>query len=137
MILFPDSAIRAISAALKGKLRLVNFLVVGLINTAFGYSVFALTLYLGFHYSVAVAVSTVLGTLFNFKATGRLVFNSRDNSKFLRFLLVYALLYCINVASIYLLLQIGIIAYLGGLIMVLPLSLLSYYLLSRYVFKHE
>ncbi|MGC7556563.1 GtrA family protein, partial [Pandoraea pneumonica] len=55
-------------AAIRGEIRLVNYFLVGGLNTLFGYGVFAVCLWIGLHYSLAIAISTVLGTLFNFKS---------------------------------------------------------------------
>lgn len=81
-------------------IRFVRFLLVGVLNTLFGYSIFALFLYARLHYAVAALLSTVAGVLFNFQTTGRLVFASRDNSLILRFFAVYAITYVIGVAGI-------------------------------------
>ena len=48
--------------------KLIKFILVGILNTAFGYSLFALFIFLNMHYSLAVFLSTVLGVLFNFKS---------------------------------------------------------------------
>lgn len=123
-----------VKSALRGKVRLVNFFLVGALNTVFGYGVFALMLWLGLHYTVAIAVATVLGTLFNFKSTGALVFRSRDNTRVFRFVLVYVVIYCVNVLGVGALLRLNVNSYYGGLAMIIPLALLSYWLNSKYVF---
>ncbi len=123
-------------AALKGEIRVFNFLVVGGLNTIFGYGVFALMLWMGLHYSLAIAIATILGTFFNFKSIGTLVFRSHDNSKIVRFILVYASVYCVNVIGVAALLRIGINTYQSGLLMILILAPLAYLLNCHYVFKH-
>lgn len=115
--------------------RLFKFLVVGLLNTAFGYGIFATLIWSGLHYSLAAAISTVLGVLFNFKTTGALVFKSQDNSRIVRFVLVYVVVYCANVLFLAALLSLGIDAYLAGAILILPLALFAYFMNSRFVFK--
>lgn len=124
-----------IQAALRGEIRLVIFLLVGGLNTLVGYCIFATALWVGMHYSLAVAFSTVLGVMFNFKSTGALVFQSRDNSKIVRFVGVYVCIYFVNVLGLYLLVPIGFNPYQGGIVMILPLALLSYWMNSRYVFR--
>ena len=44
------------------------------------------------------------------------------------------MIYAINVAGVGLLLKLGITEWLGGLILMLPLAILSYVMNSRYVF---
>jgi putative flippase GtrA len=124
-----------IGSMLRGKVRFVNYLFVGGLNTLFGYSVFSVMIWAGLHYSLAIALSTVLGTLFNFKSTSALVFKSHDNSRIFRFLLVYSVVYCVNVLCVGLLIRFGINAYYSGMVMILPLALLAYGLNSQFVFK--
>jgi putative flippase GtrA len=115
----------------------VRFILVGIVNTIFGYSVFAFMTWLGLHYTVAIGVATVLGVLFNFKSTGVIVFGSHDNLRLFRFILVYCVVYVANVLGVFFLLRLPIGNYVAGLLMVLPLALLSYKLNQLYVFKNE
>lgn len=85
--------------------RVARFIAVGVLNTAFGYGVFAAAYALGAHYSLATFLSVVLGVLFNFKSFERLVFSDRQSGKFLRFLSVYAVIYAANTAGLFLLKQ--------------------------------
>ena len=73
-----------------------KYLVVGGVNTLFGYSVFAICLFFGFHYSLAVLVATILGVLFNFQSYGRLVFQNHSWVLLVRFILVYTIIYLVN-----------------------------------------
>lgn len=114
--------------------RVLKFLMVGALNTAVGYSIFVVCLWAGLHYSASIAIATVLGTLFNFKSTGNLVFESSDNSRLYRFLAAYFVVYVINVAGVGMLVLFGVPEWLAGLTLLLPLALLSYILTSRYVF---
>lgn len=115
--------------------RPLKFLMVGILNTAVGYSIFLIALWIGLHYSVAIAVATVLGTLFNFKSTGTMVFRSHDSSRLFRFIIVYCVVYSLNVAGVAALRQFGFQEWLAGLLLLLPLALVSYFLNSRYVFS--
>jgi putative flippase GtrA len=116
-------------------LRLLKFLMVGALNTVVGYSIYVLCLWAGLHYSAAIAVATVLGTLFNFKSTGSLVFRSHDNSLLIRFIAMYCAVYAVNLIGVGVLLQFGLAEWLSGLLLLLPLALLSYVLNSRFVFR--
>ncbi|WP_342116722.1 GtrA family protein [Pseudoduganella sp. OTU4001] len=115
---------------------IVRYLAVGVLNTLFGYGCFSVLLYLGLHYSVASLLATVLGVLFNFKSFGQLVFNSRDNSRFVRFVGVYLLAYLVNVAALALLTRMGLNAYAAGAVLLLPMAALTYILHKRFVFHH-
>jgi putative flippase GtrA len=115
--------------------RFIKFLLVGVLNTLFGYAVFALFVYLGFHYSLASLLSTILGVLFNFRTTGRLVFNNRNNSLLWRFAMVYTVVYGCNVGLLRVMDGYSINMYVAGAVAVLPLALLSYFLNKRFVFE--
>ena len=112
-----------------------RFLVVGGLNTLFGYSLFALLIFVGLHYSLAVLVSTALGVLFNFKTTGSIVFKHNNNALLFRFVLGYGVVYALNVGLLKALSLLGFNMYAGGAMLLLPMALVSYFLNSRLVFK--
>lgn len=114
---------------------LLRFAAVGLLNTAFGYCIYAVMLWIGLNYAAAAAVGTVLGVLFNFKTTGSLVFCSNDNRLILRFVGVYVLVYITNVAGLASLTSMGLSAYIAGLIMLAPAAILAFLLNKKWVFK--
>jgi len=113
----------------------IRFLFVGGLNTAFGYGMFVICLWLGLHYAVAAAVATVLGVLFNFHSTGRLVFSSTHHRHLPLFVGVYFVVYLVNVLGLSLLSIAKIPPWLGGLLLILPCAMLSYFLNSRFVFR--
>lgn len=115
--------------------RFIKFTFVGVLNTIFGYSVYWLLLQVGFHFSLAVFFSTVLGVFFNYKTIGKLVFKAKGNSFLIKFILVYVVLYFINVAGIKILNMFGVGFGIGGLIMTFPLAILSFTLNKKLVFK--
>ncbi|MCL2335252.1 MAG: GtrA family protein [Endomicrobia bacterium] len=121
---------------IKNNKQFISFLFVGALNTVFGYSMYALFIFLGLKYPVAVLFSTILGVLFNFKTIGVLVFKNGDNRLILRFFAVYAIIYVLNVAGLALLKSAGSQnMYINGLILVLPLALLSFFLNKKFVFE--
>jgi len=126
--------------ALKDKIlnlwsiRFVRFLVVGGINTVFGYSIYALFIYLGLHYSIAALLGTILGILFNFKTTGKIVFDSSNNSLLLKFIGVYFITYLISLAFLKGLVLLNINLYLAGALVILPNAVIAYLLNKKIVF---
>jgi putative flippase GtrA len=118
-------------------IRFVRFLLVGALNTVFGYGLFVAFLYIGFHYSIAAFLSTVLGICFNFKTIGRLVFDSRDNRRIICFFGVYSLTFAFNLLGLRILSAAGIDAYTGGAILLLPAAVFGYALNKKFVFKHD
>lgn len=114
----------------------VAYILVGILNTAVGYSLFALFIFLELHYSLAVLLSTVLGILFNFKTIGKIVFKSSDNRLIFRFFAVYAVTYLLNVAGLWLLKGFQLDMYRAGAVMLLPMAVVSFMLHRKFVF-HE
>lgn len=117
----------------------VKFILVGILNTAFGYGAFALLMYTGLHYSAAVVLSTIAGILFNFKTTGVLVFKNKDNSLIFKFIAVYTLV-CITGIIILRLAQIAQInLYFAGLVSTGICAVTAFLLNKNWVFKkhHE
>lgn len=117
--------------------RFVRFLLVGGLNTAFGYGVYALSLYLGAHYAVAATLSTVLGVLFNFFTTGTLVFGQRDPARLHRFVAVYGVTWAVGVLALKAARALEIDLYLAGFVLLLPSAGLSFLLLRTFVFRER
>lgn len=116
--------------------KLLRFLLVGVLNAAFGYGCFAGFLYLGLHYSAALLLATVLGVAFNFKSTGALVFGSKSNKLIFRFVAGYGVVYGTNVVGIAALKLLGVDPYLAGMALIVPMALLSFVINNRFVFKY-
>ncbi len=114
--------------------RFIAFCLVGGLNTAFGYSVYAALLYAGLRHAWALLIATCAGVVFNFFSTGRLVFGNRDGSRLPRFVAVYAIVYVFNLALIELLLAEGFGPYVGGAISMPAATLVAYALQNRFVF---
>ncbi|MFH0710521.1 MAG: GtrA family protein [Pseudomonadota bacterium] len=115
--------------------QIFKFLLVGGLNTLFGYSLFAVLIYTGLHYTVAVFIGTIIGVLFNFKTTGKLVFRSYDNTLIWKFFGVYGIIYLLNIIGLYLLEKISIDIYVAGALLIIPMALVSFVLNKRFVFK--
>jgi len=86
----------------------LRFLIVGGLNTVIGYGIYSILVFLGLFPELALLVATILGTAVNYVTTGRLVFGARGNGRLFRFVLVYAVVYLLNAATLRLLLNIGL-----------------------------
>lgn len=117
------------------KRQFVLFLIVGGVNTLFGYTIFALLIFLGLHYIWAVLISTIVGVVFNFFTTGRIVFKNKKYSFFLKFTVLYAFLYIVNICLIALLNLIHHNLYINGGISMVILAGVSFAFNKYYVFK--
>lgn len=117
--------------------RLILFLLVGGVNTIFGYSLYALLLFFHLHYALASLLGTIGGVLFNFKTTGVIVFNNHDNKLLLRFIAVYAVTYLLNVSGLKIFTIFNSNMYLAGAVLILPMALLGFVLQKKFVFGVE
>ena len=63
------------------------------------------------------------------------MFNGLSREGILRFAGVYAVGYLINVSCLALLQRLGIGPYVAGLVMIVPMGLVSYALMRRFVFR--
>jgi len=116
--------------------KLIRFIGVGVLNTIFGYSLFALFIYLGMAYPIAALFATILGVLFNFKTIGSIVFGHEGHSRLIHFIAVYTLIYILNVFGLWGLEQLSLDnKYIAGALLLAPLALVSFLLNKKYVFN--
>jgi putative flippase GtrA len=108
--------------------------VVGVVNSVFGYSVYALFIFFNFHYLVASLFSTILGVLFNFKTTGIFVFKSRNNNLIYKFVGVYIIVYLLNILLLKIFSVLHLNLYVAGAMALLPVAVISFTLNKKYVF---
>jgi len=114
--------------------RILAFCVVGVLNTVFGYSVFALLVFVGLHRALALLLATCVGVVFNFYSTGKIVFDNRDSSRLPRFVGAYGIVYLFNLALMELFIGAGAGLYVAGGLAMLLATLAAYLLQSRFVF---
>lgn len=112
-----------------------KFILVGVLNTIVGYSLYALFIFFGFDYVYALGLATVLGVAFNFQTIGRLVFKHNNKKLIFKFVLVYIVVFCVNLMLIKFLVWLGLNEYIGGAIAIIPASALSFILNKYFVFK--
>ncbi len=112
----------------------LRFLLVGGINTVFGYCMYALFTFMGLHYSIAMLLAQISGVIFNFYTTGRIVFNNSDARLFIRFFCVYITIYMVNVLLLGAFEQASYNMYIAGALLILPNALLSFFLNKILVF---
>lgn len=115
--------------------RFVRFLLVGLLNTAVGYSIFAGLTLSGLGIVPATVGATVMGALFNFKSIGSLVFGSTGAKLLPRFLAVYVLQGAANIGALRLFQAAGVSLLIAEAI-ILPLLAVAGFLLMRHWVFH-
>lgn len=117
--------------------RLVRFLVVGLLNTIFGYALYLVGIFLGAAPGVALAVATIIGAVFNYFSTGSLVFANSGVRRLPLFLAAYLVIYLGNVAALHALISAGSSASLAQGIL-LPLVAASSFIIFKFlIFRPE
>ena len=131
-LIFKDSNYRSLNA----NNRFIRYLFVGVINTAFGYLLFALLIYLHLHYSLASLLATIASVLFNFKTIGKIVFNSSNTSLIKKFLNVYSFTYLLNIGGLSVFSIYHINMYVAGFILLALITPISFILNRNYVFKN-
>lgn len=116
--------------------RFINFLFIGGINTLFGYSIFALLIFFGLHYSLANLIAIVVGVIFNFFTTGNFVFKNNNKKLIFKFILVYSITWFINTFFMFIAKKNGVgNLYMVGAVLLLPCAFISFILMKYFVFN--
>lgn len=106
----------------------------GIVNTAFGYGLYALFVAIGLNMYLAQIVAHVLGVAFNYFTYSRHAFHDSQASKG-RFVASYAVNYLLGLAALAAAAQVIASPYLAGLIAVLVVSLINFFILRLWVFR--
>ncbi len=115
--------------------RFLRFLVAGLINTGVGFAVYSAAIVLGCAVWAALLVANLSGVVFNFFTTGGYAFRCRVLARFPRFAIAYAAVYAINWLGIQWLGGLQLDAITAQAVLTVPLAVLSYAIMSRFVFR--
>jgi putative flippase GtrA len=124
--------------ALFRETRSVRFFVMGCLNTLFGFITYSLAIWFWGEIWLALLISNVTGVACNFLTMGGVVFRDLGFARLPRFVLVYLGVYLVNWVVIILLTTfIGASMILAQAGLVVPMALMSYVLLSNYVFRRD
>jgi putative flippase GtrA len=115
--------------------RLLRFLAVGTLNAVFGYGVFVALFLATSAPRLAIVLATILGVLFNFCTTGRLVFANADRRTFAPFVLGYTVTLAVNLLLMELLLLCGVAVLVAQALSLAALVVLGYWINSMVVFR--
>ncbi len=108
---------------------------VGAFNTAAGYALYCMFLFLGAPYPLASLGALGLAIIIGFFTTGRYVFASRLRGRFPAFVAVWGVLYVVNIGLISAILLSDLSEYAAGLVAIAPTSLLAFFLQRHLVFR--
>jgi putative flippase GtrA len=116
--------------------RLWRYYQAGIVNTAFGYGLYALFVAIGLNMYVAQIVAHVLGVTFNYFTYSRHAFHDAEASKW-RFVLSYAVNYLLGLAGLWAASRVIASPYLAGFVAVIFVSLLNFFVLKHFVFVRK
>lgn len=109
----------------------VRFLVIGVVNTAFGYLLFMLLLYIGLHPQPALAIAFAGGVTWNYFTHARLVFGKRGLARMPPYVMAYLFIYGVNAGGLQALMAAGVAPSIAQAILVPPMAVLAYILIGR------
>jgi putative flippase GtrA len=117
--------------------RVARFLAVGVLNTAFGYAIFALLVLAGLSPQPSLMIATVLGVSFNFFSFGKLVFSQKSTLGAAgRFGAVYLVSYGMNASMLEVLIaRMGLPPLTAQLLCLPAVVALTYLLMRTFVFR--
>jgi len=116
-------------------IQLLRFLVVGGLNTVFGFTVYSIFILFNLHYVLAALLGQICGILFNFQTTGTIVFKNKDNRLIFRFFAVYLVTYSITIGLLKIFDVYDVGSIVAGAIIILPVAFLSFFLNKKFVFN--
>ena len=122
-----------LAASLGSLTRLWRYYQAGIVNTLFGYGVYAVLIKAGLWMYAAQLVAHLLGAAFNYFSYSRHVFHDSHASK-LRFGMSYGLNYLLGLASLAAAAQLIRSPYVAGLVAISFVSLINYLILKHFVF---
>ena len=110
----------------------VRFVFVGMVNTLFGFTVYALLIWIGLPPQPALAISFVCGVIWNFFTHARFVFyNQNKLSRLPYYVLSYVIVYLFNAFSLQALLNAGLPPIVAQALLTPCAAILSFTLISK------
>lgn len=115
----------------QGVIRFVKFILVGVLNTAFGYLLYALLIFLGIAPQPALAIAFFVGVLWNYLTHARLVFDQNGFNRIPAYAISYLLIYVLNSGALALLLRAGLHPLLAQAVLLPVIAVISFLLISK------
>jgi putative flippase GtrA len=115
----------------------LRFVVAGVANTVFGFGTNIAAIMAGLPVWLAMLIGTVAGIAFNFLTYGGYAFRDMSAKRLPRYLLGYAAVYAVGLAAFHILQLVVPGAIACQVLLVVPLALLSYLIMSRFVFRRN
>ena len=115
----------------------VRFIFAGAANTLFGWAAFSIAIVAGLEAWAALIVGNVLGVGFNFLTFGGYAFHDLTLARLPRFIVAYLAIYGANLIGLNAMKPWIAETIWAQLVLTPPMALLSYVLLSQFVFRRE
>lgn len=109
----------------------LRFIMIGVLNTAFGYAVFALLIWIGLPPQPALALAFVLGVMWNYFAHARYVFGAGGLARVPHYVLGYLVVYGFNALALKLLLSAGLASLVAQALLAPIAAVLSFFLIAK------
>lgn len=116
-------------------LRFIKFLVIGGLNTLFGFAIYSLLAITALPTWLILLLATVLGIIFNFFTTGGLVFKNLSITKIPAFVMCYGVVFCLNLGLLSWLTPIFDNRVWAMAVIVIPMAILTYFMQARLVWR--
>jgi putative flippase GtrA len=114
----------------------IKFILIGMVNTAIGYSIFGTCILLHVGPQPSLIVATVLGVIFNFFSIGRYVFGSLSVLQLIKFILIYTFVYLLNVVLLQYFISYGGLRPLAAQLLCIPIiATINYVFCKQFVFR--
>ena len=105
---------------------IARFGVTGVVNTGFGYLVFAVLLTAGLTPLPALVLSTAAGVAFNLQTARRIVFRTDGRGRLVRFVVLYMALLALNWAALRTARDLGFAELAAQAVLAVPLAAIAY-----------
>lgn len=111
--------------------RFVRFILIGVVNTVFGYTVFSILVLLGVPPQPALILAFTIGVIWNYWTHARLVFHQRGLRQLPAYGLCYVLIYVLNSLALEAALRAGIGPLIAQAVLAPIAAVLSFFMISR------
>lgn len=110
--------------------RFIKFLFVGLINTGFGYAVYAVLVLFKTPPQIALLAMFVIGVLWNYLTTARFVFDVSGFGRLPAYCLCYVAIYLLNAGALQAAMNLGAAPLIAQAVLTPVIAVLTFILLS-------
>ena len=116
--------------------RFARFIVFGIVNTVFGYAVYALLIVAGLVPQLALVLAFAVGIVWNYFTTARFVFGQRGFRRFPAYVLCYVAIYGVNAGALHIALGAGLPPLLAQAALLPFVAVIAYLLISYALTGH-